>query len=79
MKLEWKGDMCEVLNMGRNEPMRLYCEGISKAREDHIIDNLSFGYIKSRVEGKFDGALIIDFESEYVDDVLFYFGERNGQ
>ena len=78
MNLVWEGDMCEILDMGRGEPSRLYCEGISKAREKHIIDNLSFGYVRSQVDGRFDGALIIDFESEYTDDVLFYFGERDG-
>ncbi len=79
MNLIWKGKMCEIINLGKSGGCRLYCEGISKIREDHILENIGVDYtVRSQVNEQFDGALILDFGMKDVSIVKFYFGERDG-
>ena len=81
MEAVWKGDLCEILDLGDNN-MRIYCEGISQMREDHVLDTLSVSIecdIKSRTNGQFDGALIVDFKNEDYQVVLTYFGKQDGR
>ena len=79
MNLLWKGKICEIIDLGDDSSCRLYCEGISKVREDHILGNIGIEYIvQSNTNEQFDGALILDFDKEDVSLVKYYFGERNG-
>ena len=78
MKIIWKGELCEVIDLGGMDGYRLYCEGISGTREEHLLTHLGVEYlIQSRTNNQFDGALILDFNSEDLERVLNYFGVRN--
>lgn len=80
IKLLWKGDICEILDLGGHDGYRLYCEGISKKREEHLLKHLGVEYlIQSRTNSQFDGALMLDFNPEDMKKVLFYFGERDAE
>jgi hypothetical protein len=80
VEVVWEGEICEIIDLGGFEGYRLYCEGISSVREDHILDNLNVEYsVKSNSNSQMDGALILDFEKEDIDIVKFYFGDRNGE
>lgn len=66
MKLVWEGLLGEVLSLPSGR-YRLYCEGLSKNRENHIIaltDDIST--VKSRGHGDPQGSLIIDFDERYL-------------
>lgn len=80
MKILYKGDMYEIIELAdKTDGLRLYCENISHAREEHILANLNVEYIvQSRCNEQFDGSLILDFNSEDIDTVRFYFGDRDG-
>ena len=78
MKLIWKGQLCEINDLGGTDGYRLYCEGLSKDRENHILEHLGVEYlIQSRANSVYDGALMLDFNKEDVERVLMYFGVRN--
>ena len=80
MKQIWKGDYCEVVDLGGVDGYRLYCEGVSKKREEHLLEHLGVPYmIQSRSNSHFDEALILDFNSEDLDKVLAYFGSKHTQ
>jgi len=80
MNVVWKSDLCEILDLDGGNNMRMYCEGISQSREDHLLDTLGVKYIiQSRTNGQFDGTLILDFDKEDYKSVLSYFGEQNGR
>ena len=80
MNIIWKGKLCEVIDLGTDEKgnsngYRLYCEGLSKAREEHLIKHIGVPVlIQSRTNNQFDGALMLDFNSEDLDRVKAYFG-----
>ena len=83
MNIIWKGHLCEVINLGFDKyghtlGYRLYCEGISKDREKHILDNLNVEYlVQSKTNNQYDGALMVDFNPEDLQRVLGYFGIKN--
>jgi hypothetical protein len=79
MNTVWKGDICEIIDIGKLDPLRLYCEGISGSREDHIISYMEgFGEVRSKSNNQIDGSLMIDFERENIHRVMNYFGDRHG-
>ena len=75
MKLIWKGKLCEIRDLGGTDGYRLYCEGLSKAREEHLIKYIGVPVlVQSRTNNQFDGALMLDFNPEDLDRVKEYFG-----
>ncbi len=78
MKIIYKGSVCEVIDLGGTSGYRLYCESISQAREDHILEHIGVEYlVQSRCNEQYDGALILDFNPEDVSLVKLYFGDRD--
>ena len=78
MKQIWKGDYCEIVDLGGVDGLRLFCEGVSKKREEHLLEHLGVEYIiQSRANSHFDEALILDFNPEDLNKVLGYFGIKN--
>ncbi len=60
MKILREGALCELLEI--DGTLRLYCEGITKQRQESIIESTKgLGQIRSRPKGSSGGALIIDF------------------
>ena len=69
----WENPLCEVLTLPTGD-YRLYCEGISEAREQNIIDNVGMDFkLQSKTGGAYDGALILDFDPMDLDFVKQYF------
>ena len=79
----WKGHLCEVVDLGldkfgNSNGFRLYCEGISKDREKHILEHLNVEYlVQSMTNNQYDGSLMLDFNPEDLNKVLSYFGVKN--
>ena len=71
-----KGAMYEIIQLDQFGRCRLYCENISQARETDILTNLGVEYIcQSKCNEQFDGALILDFNSDDLVLVQSYFGD----
>ena len=70
MKVLKKGALCELLEI--DGTIRLYCEGVTKQRQESIIESTKgLGEVRSKCRGGVGGALIIDFtDMELVEFII---------
>jgi len=77
MKIIYIGSIYEIIDLETGY-LRLYCENISQAREDNILNNLDIEYtVQSRCNEQYDGALMLDFDIKDLPLVKSYFGDND--